>query len=158
LLYFLFFNKAEDTINIDAKYCENNIEGFNSFIESSKTCSPSNVICSNYFDMNGIITTNEIYYEIKGLESDKCIFYLKYNNVKLEYTEEFNQYSLSQGKTQEEIDEQFQQQKDSLDLNIGKDETCKLNQNDLTTMLNNWRDGGVSITDLNKDNCNGVLF
>jgi hypothetical protein len=43
------------------------------------------------------------YYELKGMESNKCILYTKYGHTALKFTDSLIQTMLAQGKTQEEI-------------------------------------------------------
>lgn len=134
----------------------------NGFINNvSENCTNSNILCNTTFDLFGIGAFTEIiiYYELQGMENDKCLFYSRNENYTFFYSEEFIQNALDSGVTQEEINEQLQitnQQYESLESLEG---VCKYPVQDLVDMLRGWEQGNFSFSSENyqKYNCTGNL-
>ena len=102
-----------------------------------------------------MLSTSTAYMELKGMESNKCIYYQRTENNSVEFTDELIQQMLDGGATQEEIDQQEQTANDSAQQTVGLEKTCKFNQEDLTNMLNNWKEGSFSTEDWDVAECEG---
>jgi hypothetical protein len=123
---------------------EENVNNFDCLIEASKKCKPSklsNVITTQVF---GVLSSTTTHLELKGIEAGKCIYYQKIENSSIEFTDELVQTMLDEGKTQEEIDQQKQAANEAVQKNVGTEQTCKFETNDLTTILSKWQNGVYS--------------
>lgn len=129
IIFFIFSkwneNKVESSKKAQSIDCGNDLDCFISASESCKPATARNMISVNFY---GIEENETSLYEIKGLESDKCSFYIE--REKMEVT-------FPPGTPQERIDER----KKSNEIFIGKKGTCKFNIEDLTSMLKRWKEG-----------------
>jgi hypothetical protein len=115
------------------------------FITASQNCQPANITHTITINIFGVEQTTTSYYEIKGLEAGKCIFYLRTEKIDLTFPPETPQDIVDQEK---EIYKKLE----------GRDGTCKFNTNDLTAMLNRWKVGNFSTEDWDVAECQGNLF
>ena len=83
--------------------------------------------------------------EIKGVEANKCKFYIKTEKVEVEFPA---------STPQETVDEQKALYKQM----EGQDGTCKFDQEDLTDMLTRWNAGSFSSKDWDVAECSGSYF
>ena len=84
--------------------------------------------------------------EIRGFEEGKCVYYQKIIQWTMEYGDTFVQ-SLSADYTADEIAEMEQSANESAQLSVGEQKLCKFEQNDLISLLNNWKQGSFSSSD-----------
>jgi hypothetical protein len=139
---------------------ENTIDlnGYNCFIEASRTCNPAMLLNEMSIEFFGLITTSNSEMKIKGLEEEKCIFYQKTIDQTFEFSPETIQEALDSGVTQEEIDLQLQtMNEENKELVYGLETICKFNQTDLTEMLIRWSDGNLSSEDLSPPRCQTTI-
>ncbi|HEA46251.1 MAG TPA: Ig-like domain-containing protein [Candidatus Pacearchaeota archaeon] len=114
-------------------------------IESSRNCGLSEFTTSPVtIDLFGISITTTSYYGITEKESGICTFKLRIEEQHVNYSEEFIQFQLASGSTQEEIDETLQIGNQAADLLEGRDGTCNFNAPDLTDVLTRWSQGSFS--------------
>lgn len=113
-------------------------------ITASQNCNPAKVT----YDMTtttdvqpDILTTTITFYEIKGVEENKCLLYLRIEKQDIDFSEKRIQKELAEGKTQEQIQQDKQEINELFNkIGRGKDGTCWFNNNaDLTSFLNNWK-------------------
>ncbi len=140
---------------------QGNQPNFDCFIEASENCKHSklsNTLAMEIFGMLSIVTT---YMELKGMDSGKCIYYQRIENNSVEFTDEMVQTMLNGGTTQEEINQQEQIANEAVRETIGLEQTCKFNNDELTSMLNRWKggsfDGDASCT-LNSDGTSNCTY
>lgn len=114
-------------------------------IEASKDCTPAKMLYSVTTKIFGVTQNTSSYFEIKGLESNKCIFYLRTENIDLEFPED----------TSEDIIREQQMLYDELE---GRDGICKFLKDDLTKLLDNWKVGNFSSEDFSSAECEGEYF
>jgi hypothetical protein len=115
------------------------------FIEASKDCELSSVnytVVIPFFEVNQTTTSS---LEVKGMESNKCIFYIKTEKIELDYPSSVSQ---------ETVDEQKAMYKNL----EGRDGTCKFDTKDLTDMLTRWNEGKYSTKDWDGADCTGDYF
>ena len=98
------------------------------FIQASQNCNPAKVTHIVTTDILGVKQTTTSYYEIKGLEAGKCVFYLRTEKIDLTFPPEIPQDIVDQ---QKEIYKKLE----------GRDGSCKFNTNDLAAMLSRWKEG-----------------
>jgi len=113
-----------------------------SFIEASKTCTPSKVIYTlDPTDIFGMIISGDSLFEIRGIDSvGKCMFYMETLSIHIEFSNELIQSMLDDGKTLEEIEaERARIENEYIEPSIPQ--VCKFNPDDLTAMLNRWKEG-----------------
>ncbi|MEM0473554.1 MAG: hypothetical protein QXF88_02435 [Candidatus Aenigmatarchaeota archaeon] len=122
--------------------CQNDMQ---CFIQASKNCKPSNVTHDSTIGFFGILITTKSYYEIKGLENNKCVFYIRNEKINVNFSDELVQQILDSGETQEKIDQELENYNSQYDAIEGRDGTCKFNSNDLAEMLTRWKDGKYSL-------------
>lgn len=116
---------TETNINLEVIDCKNSFE---CFIQASRNCKLSKITNTLTADIFGVKQTTSSYYEIKGLESNKCIFYIRTEKIDLSFPPEV---------PQETVNEQKQLYK-KLEGRYG---TCNFNTNDLVAMLSRWKEG-----------------
>lgn len=131
---------------------------FDCFINASENCEKAKFQTAGTIELFGMLITTAGYSELKGMESDKCIYYTKTINQTIEFSNEFVQQMLSEGTTQEEIDQQEQSSNEEAKLAWGLDGTCKFNMRDLTSLLNEWKAGNSSTEDFAVAECEGAMF
>jgi len=124
------------------------------FIASSQECKLSKVTHKYSIDIFGLNQTNTLFYEIKGLEADKCIFYINATKIDVKFTNEIVQQLLANNITQEQINQQEQNATKQAKISEGRDGTCKFNTADLTAVLNKWKVGNF---DSGEVSCNLTL-
>lgn len=115
------------------------------FITASQNCEPSKVINTITTEILGVKQTTTSFFEIKGLEENKCIFYIRTEKIDLSFPPEISQEIVNQ---QKEIYKKLE----------GRDGTCEFNTNDLTSMLNKWKVGSFSVEDWAAASCEGTMF
>ncbi len=96
-------------------------------------------------DLLGVNQTTTSYYEIRGLQQGKCIFYIQTENISLTFP----------SGTSERVISQQQALYNSLE---GRNGTCQFSTSDLAIMLNLWSMGNFSSDDFDKANCSGDYF
>lgn len=115
------------------------------FIEESKNCNPSKVINTITTDIFGVKQITTSFFEIKGMESDKCIFYIRTDKIDLTFPPETAQKIVNQ---QKEIYQKLE----------GRDGNCKFKTGDLTAILIRWKAGNLSSDDFKTAECSGKMF
>ena len=128
------------------------------FIKASESCNQAKVTYAETTNVFGIVQTTTLFFEIKGIEEDKCILYIRDEKNDLKLSDETIQQMLAGGATQERIQEQEQRVNEYADLVEGIDGLCKFNTNDLTSMLDKWKAGNFSTDDWNVAECSGKMF
>jgi len=123
---------------------ENCGDDLKNLISVSGTCDLASASVTTSFDLFGIEQTTTNYYEIKGVEENKCIFYLKIQQNDIDYSEELTQQMIDSGITQEEINQQEQESKNQANSLVGRDGTCKISPSNLTIFLNKMCGGEIS--------------
>jgi hypothetical protein len=134
--------RAADVTTSDIKDCENDMD---CLIEASKTCDPAQMRLVTYFRFMGVNQTTTNYFEIKGEESGKCVFYNQIEKIQLDYPEEMPEDSLRSSKS-------------AVSSLEGKDQTCYFDKDRLTTVLQNWKQGKYSSKDWMDANCTGSMY
>lgn len=114
-------------------------------ITSSRNCSPAKLIYSLTIDISGIKQTTTSFFEIRGVQSGKCVFYLQTEKIDLIFPPDTSQETVN------ELKEAFKKIE-------GRDGTCKFNAGDLTALLNEWKLGNFSTEDFNVAECEGNYF
>jgi hypothetical protein len=115
------------------------------FIEESKNCNLSKVINTITTDIFGVKQITTSFFEIKRMESDKCIFYIRTDKIDLTFPPETAQEIVNQ---QKEIYQKLE----------GRDGNCKFKTSDLTAMLIRWKAGDLSSDDFKIAECSGKMF
>lgn len=139
--------------NVLSEKTSENVPNFDCFIEAAQICNPAKLLNTVVIDILGMLSTSTTRMEIKGMESDKCIYYQRTESNSVEFTEEMIQQILDGGATQEEIDQQLQISNDVAQEAVGMEVICKFNREDLTAMLNNWKQGLLQGGDLLSGDC-----
>lgn len=126
----------------DEKDCGDN---FDCFIKSSIDCKLAKVIYVYIADVSGIKKTTTMEYELKGLEANKCIFYMKTKSIDIKYSEQFIQQMKDSGISQDAIIKKEQVENIKADSSEGKEVTCKITSIDLTETLNIWKSNSLQV-------------
>ncbi len=135
----------EIEIELETIVCEN--DDIDCLINASETCHPAKVKYNITIDMSilGWIQDHSYYYEIKGLEDNKCEFYKELLSVNGSYTEDGRQLLKDdQDLNDSEIDDLEQEQNDALAETIGSSGTCKFPISVLEDYLTDVKDGTFS--------------
>ncbi|MEM2955044.1 MAG: hypothetical protein QW625_03800 [Candidatus Nanoarchaeia archaeon] len=94
----------------------------------SQNCTPAKVTNNVTLDIFGVTQTQTSYYETKGLEAGKCIFYSRIEKIDLTFPPGTPQDIIDQ---QKEIYKKFE----------GRDGNCKFSSSDLVAVLSRWKEG-----------------
>jgi len=113
--------------------------------KESENCNPSKVVNNNATDLFGVRQTTTSFFEIKGMELNKCVFYIRTEKIDLIFPPAVSQEIVNQ---QKEIYKKLE----------GRDGTCKFITGDLTAMLVRWENGHLSSDDFKTAECNGKYF
>jgi len=150
--------KEKIIINNNIKNCKKDLDCFK---DASKTCQLSKVRNSYTVNTMGINLNFDDYYEIKGSVDNKCLLYIKTNNLTTEYSEDIKKLLLNQGMTEEQIKEYENAGNEEAKTNYnGKDGFCFFNYNDdLKILIEHWQINDYSSLDItNLAKCFGNLF
>ncbi len=130
------------------------------FIDASEDCTLANLTNNLSINFLGWVQNQSAYYEIRGLESNKCLLYTKILNVFGKYDNETRQGFLNQNMTNEEIDQQEQQMNTALATTIGKYGICKYPVSNLTKLFTDLKAGNISgsSSDTENYNCTGTIY
>lgn len=144
--------------NENIQNCKNDLS---CMIEASKTCQLSKVNTTYTLNMMGVNLTFDDYYEIKGMVGEKCLFYLKTNDLNIKYSDSMKQLLIEQGMSEIEISDYEKIGKIEAQQSYnGKDAICFFDKTDsLTNLLNNWLANDritIGITDV--ASCSGELI
>jgi len=131
---------------------------FDCFIEASKDCNQAKMTHTSTVNIFSMMQTTTLFFEIKGVEKDKCIFYIRNEKNDLKFSDELIQQMLASGVTQEQIQEEEQKANKNADIAEGIDGTCKFNTNDLISILNKWKVDKFSTDDYGIAECSGEMF
>ena len=148
-------NTQGNTKSSTIKECGSNM---NCFIDSARNCQKAKIMSTTNIDLFGIEQTTSSYYELKGMQSGKCLFYLRTESVDLELSDELIQQMKSDGASQAEIDRQLQDSQNLAEQLEGRDGTCKIETQKLVTLLTDWKQGKFSTEDLKNVGCSGSFF
>jgi hypothetical protein len=118
----ILFLNAKKTPGI--KECETDMA---CFIEASGLCTPANVTSYENTDFLGMNVKTTYYYEIQGLEQNRCLLFLKVDKISIDYA---NSDFIAAAQAEEDMNAQ-----------IGKSGICKYNITDLTATLIRWKSG-----------------
>ncbi len=131
------------------------------FILASEKCIPSNFTNVFNFEFFGVLQSTEGYYEIRGIENERCKLFSYYGETNITYSEEFKQELFSQGLSEEEIWlslEEINEQYDS--LAEYKNSTCYYPLDNFSYFVNSWFRGEIDISSSHKKdyNCTGSIY
>lgn len=129
------------------------VENFDCFIEASEDCDPAKLSYTASVELFGMMSTATTHMELKGMEDDKCIYYQRTESSSVEFTDELVQQMLDSGLTQEEIDQQEQISNEAAQETAGMEKTCKFDTDDLTDILERWKQGSFSTEDWDVAEC-----
>ncbi len=135
-------------------------------INASQKCHPANLTYNFTIDMSvlGWIQSHSFYYEIKGIEKERCEFYQELLFVNGSYTESARQsFKDEQGIDDEEIDILEQERNNELETTIGDTGLCKypLSSYGLQEYLTNIKEGtfsSFSEEELTEYQCAGEIY
>ncbi len=102
------------------------------------------------YDMHGVAVfygvqiTSMDHFEIRGIESGKCEYYLVHEDYSLIFTEEAINNYLEAGQTQEQIVQIQQDMQNDLSSSIGIEGICLFDTLDLVDMFNRWANGQIT--------------
>ena len=107
----------------------------NSLVKAAGDCSPASVTCSTSTDVFGAVLTMTMVYEIRGMEADACVVYMRVEEAAVYFTEEGVQWRLEMGSTLEEIRQAEEEANQTLNEMEGLDGVCRFGD---TESLQEW--------------------
>lgn len=119
-------------VNIVSEDCSDVV---GSLIKAADDCSPASVTCNTSTNVFGAVMTVTMVYEIRGMEADACVVYMRVEEVTVRFTEEGIQWRLESGATLEEIRQDEEEANLALDEMEGKDGVCRFGS---TEDLKEW--------------------
>jgi hypothetical protein len=120
-------------------------EDMDCFIDAASECRPAMVTMVNSVDLFGLVATSTTLIETRGLDDfDRCIYYDRQLDTSVEFSDELKENMLSQGKTEQEIRAQEALANEAAKLAAGIQKICKFPVDELTAMLERWKQGSFS--------------
>ena len=122
-------------------------QDFDCFIQASQDCRLAKMGSTVTLDILGIgiqQTTTSLL-EIRGVEKNKCTFYIRTENIDLEFPPTVSPETVNQ---QREIYETLE----------GREGICKFDTSELTSMFVGWKQGNLSTEDFEVAECQGNYF
>lgn len=133
-------------------------DSFGCMSTSAETCEPvkyAGDLNETTFEPNTLAT---IYFEIQGMESGKCILYLRSETHKIEYSESYQNELLENGYSQEQIDGLLKNEEDALKAREGRDGECKFETSELSAMFARYEVGDLTSGVYDTVECAGDFF
>jgi hypothetical protein len=106
-------------------------EDLNCFIEKSKNCDLAKINYRATIRVFGMEQAVVFFFEIKGMESEKCLFYMRREEIDLKFTSELIQKMLDRGLTEQEIQQQEQESNNLARNQEGATRACSSDTTDL---------------------------
>ena len=131
---------------------------FECFIDAAEGCSPSKVTNTISMTAEGMTETDAEYYEIRGEEVGKCVFYIRTESIDVTFSDDLKQEMLNEGYTEEDIVAEENTINDEANNFEGDDGECRFDTEDLVEMLKKWAQGNVEQSDFDSATCNGPYF
>ena len=100
-------------------------DGLSTLIKAAEDCSPAGVTCTTSTNVVAAVMTATMLYEIKGMEADVCVVYMRLEEIEVRFTGEGVQWRLESGDTLEEIRQDEEEANLALDEMEGKDGVCR---------------------------------
>lgn len=136
-----------------------NFQNFDCLITAAKNCSLANISNTTRINIFGAVTESVIFYEIRGWQENKCIFYIKSIKNDIVYSQELVQKILDSGATNEQIEQQEKEMSKTAQSTAGRDGVCRFTDAaKLVDLLNKWGQGKFSSDDLKGIDCEGEYF
>ncbi len=141
LLYSIFSGNSAETLNLGPETaglydCKNN---FQCFIDSSKNCEKTKVRQIYKTNIQDIEKTINNYYELRGVESDKCLFYLRVESIDIKYGKELIKSMTDSGISKEGIEQREKVENIQANAKEGSEGTCEIKISDLAPVLETWK-------------------
>lgn len=128
-------------------------------IPYAQRCEPASVIHTVTLDIFGVEQTTSSYFEVRGSNGEKCVFYLRTDEVDIKYTDGLVADLLANGMTPEEIRQQEENSRQIQKSAEGREGSCKFNTVDLVALLDNWAKGNLGSGDFDTgEDCQGSYF
>lgn len=128
------------------------------FLQAAATCSPATVTWVTEMNLLGAVTTGRTYLEMRGLEGDRCLLYVRNEGGSVTFSPELIEQLRASGLTDDQIAEQQQQANLSAESTRGLEGTCRIAPADLVAMLTRWQAGTYSTEDWDTGDCQGSMF
>lgn len=114
-------------------------------IAASQSCSPASMTCSSTVNIFGMLMTSQISYEIQGMEEDRCVLYVRMDEMCVGFGEDLIQLMLEdEGVSPEAIRRMEEEANEELVQFQGRDGVCRFDSTeDLAAWLGTLK-GGVS--------------
>lgn len=106
-------------------------DDLNCFIEESKNCNLAKTNHTVTIKVFGVEYVAVSFLEIRGIESDKCIFYMRTEKIDSKFSDDLIQEMLAKGLTEQEIQQQEQEFSNSAKKQEGSTKSCSSDESDL---------------------------
>jgi hypothetical protein len=120
-------------------------DSFACLAQASETCELAQYTSIITTDLLGVTQSTTTYNEIIGSDLDKCLLYLRTENIDLVFPAGTDAVTIAE-------------QNDLYDALEGQEGTCKFETVDLTNTLLRWEDGIFSNLDWDVAECSGTMF
>tara|TARA_Y100000310_G_scaffold250151_1_gene256320 strand:- start:581 stop:2017 length:1437 start_codon:yes stop_codon:yes gene_type:complete len=123
---------------------ENLEEVYGCVAGAAENCELAKYKTDTTYELLGISGRTIDYFELRGLEEGKCVYYLIHEDISLEYGDELIDSLLALNYTQSEIDSMEEEaQNDSLN-SVGDEGICLFDTSDLYDMFVRWSENNIS--------------
>ncbi|MBI5229668.1 hypothetical protein HY991_06170 [Candidatus Micrarchaeota archaeon] len=127
-------------------------------IDLSRDCLPAKAAQVSKANQLGVLQTITYLLETRGMENNKCIFYVRTEKIDLNYSSNLVNKLLAENLTLEQIKTKEEEANKVVDAAEGTDGTCRLEATDLVTVLAKWKASAFSSDDLKDARCMGRMF
>ena len=127
-------------------------------ISAANNCDKAKMEFTSNVDLFGIKQATTSYYELKGIQSNKCLFYFRTDDVNLQFSDSLIKKMKDDGASQSDIDKQLQESQAMATKLEGRDGTCSADSQRLSTVFNQWKEGSFSTSDFDNMDCSGKYF
>ncbi len=134
-------------------------ESFDCFVQASVTCTPARVWRTSAISGSGMVVSGTIYFEIRGLAGDRCVYYQRQESASVRYDEETHQRWIGAGLTEDQVrGEEEQASQRYAAFAVGQDGSCRLPQRELTALLIRMLNAEFVPVEEYQGSCEGPVF
>ncbi|MBN1377569.1 hypothetical protein JW949_04540 [Candidatus Woesearchaeota archaeon] len=131
----------------------------NCLIDNSEGCNKAKIVHIQTNHVLDMLQTTTSYWEIKGFENNKCVFYIETKYIDMEFNKEIIEQMLESGLNTNNITSLLQKANEEYDKKEGLNLTCCFNNTEeLSDLLTIWNSEGFSVTNLNNTECYGSML
>ncbi len=135
-----------------------NCSDMSCFLLTAKTCAPAQgIVAYNNQPVLNFLMSGKTQVKITKGNNNMCVYYQKYLEASVKYSDNLRQSLLGQGKTLDEINTMEKMGNQSQQFAVGKESTCILTISDLVNKISENMDGSFHMSS-EHPGCTGTLY